>query len=102
MGSMNRARVALLGVLFAVEEVLEDEEQVFATAVPDGGCWFWERTPGLCWEMLWSEVTIPKSTLSWRSAATEGELDGQFLERRKLLERLGGLWELIRGERGSD
>lgn len=37
-----------------------------------------------------------------RSAATDGELDGEFRERRTLPERPRGQTELLRGERGQD
>lgn len=79
-------------MLFAPEEVLGDEQ------VPDGGRWLWEElrvvTPGPRWEMSRSDVDMPRSVLSSRSAATDGELDGDFLERRRLLDCLRGLWEL--------
>lgn len=42
-------------------------------------------------------VAIPRSVLSSRSAAMDGELDGEFLERLKLPERPKGL-----GDRGRD
>lgn len=54
----------------------------------------------LCWATVRSALAISRSMLSSHSAARDGELDGEFLDRRELPERPTEVLGALRGERG--